>query len=360
MSEGKNTKQIDLIELLIKCRDWIRYLLLQWKLIFLISITGAAAGFVYGYFNKPVYTGILTFALEEGDEGGLSGALGLASQLGFDLGTNGGGAFVGTNLIELFKSRKMVEKTLLSQIGDNKGKEAMSFAEIFIRDMGWRQQWAEKDNLKNLQFLPNADRSKFVREQDSILGRIYNAMLTGGLTVAQKDREVGIITIEVKSGNEYFAKYFTEALARTVSEFYVTTKNAKARTNLEILQKQTDSVRAELNSSIMGVAVSDDNTFNLNPALNVQRVPSSRRQVDVQANGAMLMELVKQTELAKVTLRRETPLIQIIDTPVLPLKKDKFGKLKGMILFGFLSCFLTIIFLLVKHAVKNHSQQITK
>ncbi len=55
--------------------------------------------------------------------------------------------------------------------------------------------------------------------------------------------------------------------------------------------------------------------------MNVRRAPSAKRQVDVQANKAILTELVKQTELAKVTLRKETPLIQIIDRPILPLMK---------------------------------------
>jgi hypothetical protein len=33
--------------------------------------------------------------------------------------------------------------------------------------------------------------------------------------------------------------------------------------------------------------------------------------------------------MAKVALLKETPLIQIIDKPILPLKKEKFRKIKG-------------------------------
>jgi hypothetical protein len=51
--------------------------------------------------------------------------------------------------------------------------------------------------------------------------------------------------------------------------------------------------------------------------------------VDVQAN--TLTELVN-SGLAKVTLRKETPLIQIIDRPILPLAKERFGKAKGIVL----------------------------
>lgn len=121
---------------------------------------------------------------------------------------------------------------------------------------------------------------------------------------------------------------------------------------MAILQRQTDSIRRELNGAITGVAVANDNTFNLNPALNVRRAPSARRQIDVQANTAILTELVKQSELAKVTLRKETPLIQVIDNPILPLKKEKFGKLKGIVLGGFFTGFLLVLYLILKRIIK--------
>jgi uncharacterized protein involved in exopolysaccharide biosynthesis len=168
------------------------------------------------------------------------------------------------------------------------------------------------------------------------------------LSVGQKDKKVSIITMEVSSNNELFSKFFCETLARQVGLFYVTTKSKKARTNMEILERQTDSIRQELNGSIQGLASANDNTFNLNPALNIRRVPSARKQVDVQANTAILTELVKQTELAKVTVRRETPLIQVLDRPILPLKTERVGKLKGMVLGGFLAGFLVVFGLITK------------
>jgi uncharacterized protein involved in exopolysaccharide biosynthesis len=91
----------------------------------------------------------------------------------------------------------------------------------------------------------------------------------------------------------------------------------------------------------------------LNPALNVNRAPSAKRQVDVQANTAILTELVKQTELAKVTLRKETPLIQVIDRPILPLPEDKFGIVKGIIFGGVLAGLLIAFFLVFKRIIQQ-------
>jgi uncharacterized protein involved in exopolysaccharide biosynthesis len=166
--------------------------------------------------------------------------------------------------------------------------------------------------------------------------------------------------MDFSSHNEQFSKDFCENLAREVGKFYITTKSKKARANMEILAKQTDSIRGELNNAITGVATANDNTFNLNPALNIRKVPSARKQVDVQANTAILTELVKQTELAKVTLRRETPLIQVLDRPILPLKMEKFGKTKGLILGSFLGVFFLIFFFVIKKSLIFSDEELEK
>jgi uncharacterized protein involved in exopolysaccharide biosynthesis len=346
--------EISLKELIIKLKDWFTYLLSKWMVIGLAGIIGASIGLVYALNDKPIYTATLSFVLEDeksGGGGGLSSALGLASQFGIDMGGSAGGIFTGTNLLELFKSRRMVEQTLLKPVSVD-GK-TISYAEWYIQNAQWRKAWQKKEGYQNIQFLPNAERDKFTRVQDSIMGVMYEDLSKNGLVVSQKDKKISIISVEVKSVDELFAQSFTEAIAKEVSDFYVQTKSKKANLNMAILERQTDSIRQELNGAITGVAVANDNTFGLNPALNVQRVPSARRQVDVQANTAILTVLVQQTEMAKVTLRKETPLIQVIDRPILPLKKEKFGKAKGILLGGFLAGFLMVLGLVFRKLIRG-------
>lgn len=344
---NEQNDEISLKELIEKGKEWFDYLLSQWKIIVLAGIIGVALGLSYSFIKKPIYTATLSFALEdEKSGGGLGSALGLASSLGLDLGGSGGSMFAGSNLTELFKSRAMVEKTLLSPVVVD-GK-TISLAEMYIQNNEWRKSWEEKPDLAKLEFLPNPNRQKFTRVQDSIMGVIYANLSTSALSVGQKDKKIAIINIDVASENELFSKYFCEALAKEVSDFYIDTKSKKSRENMLILERQTDSIRRELNGAITGVAVANDNTFGLNPAMNVRRAPSARRQVDVQANTAILTELVKQSELAKVTLRKETPLIQVVDRPILPLTKEKFGNAKGVALGFFLGGFLVVLFLIFK------------
>jgi uncharacterized protein involved in exopolysaccharide biosynthesis len=348
----KNTAEdeISLKELIFKIKDWYRFLLTKWVVIVASGIIGGAIGVGYAFTKKATYTASLSFALEDEKQGGggLSGALGLASSLGIDLGTSAGGAFSGANLIELLKSRNIVEKALLNPIAVH-GK-TQSLAQYFINFNELNKDWDTKPLLKGILFAPDADRSKFTLQQDSILGNIYASIAgaNGLLSVAQKDKKISIINIEVKSTNELFSKVFTESIAQEVSSYYIEIKSKKARQNMEILQHQTDSIRAELNGAITGVAAAADNTFGLNPAMMVRKTPGTRRQVDVQANTAILTQLVTNLEMAKVSLRKETPLIQVIDRPILPLKKEKVGKLKSLILGSFLAGFLTVLVLIFK------------
>ncbi|MCC9061758.1 Wzz/FepE/Etk N-terminal domain-containing protein [Flavobacterium piscisymbiosum] len=347
--------EITLKELIQKISDWYSYLIKRWKIIVIAGLIGSVFGILYAISKKPVYTATLSFALEDDKAGvGLGGALGFASSFGLDLGGGGGSIFTGSNLTELFKSRSMVEKTLLSPVNIN-GKE-ISLAEMYIRNNEWRKGWAKKTKFEKIQFSPNSSRKSFTRIQDSIIGKIYQNLSATSLYVGQKDKKISIINIDVSSTDELFAKYFCEALAKQVGQFYIETKSKKARMNMAILERQVDSVRGELNGAITGVAIANDNTFNLNPALNIRRAPSARRQVDVQANSAILTELVKQAELAKVTLRKETPLIQVIDRPILPLNKEGFGRLKGLLIGGFCAGLCAVFILIFRRLLKLLTQ----
>ena len=349
---GEND-EISLKELILKLREWCKYLFSKWLTILIAGLIGGAIGLAYAYFKKPIYKAELSFALEdEKSVSSLSGALGLASQFGFDLGGSGGGAFSGDNLLELMKSRTMVEKALLTTV-DVKGKK-QTLAELYINFNKLKEDWKNKPELNNIHFLPEADRSKFTLQQDSLLGDFHRALIKDNLSVDKIDKKLSIISVKINSKNEFFSKYFTEVLVKEVADFYIETRIKKSIQNVNILQHQTDSVRRQLNGAISGVAASIDANPNPNPSRLVLRVPSQRRQVDVQANQAILTELVKNLEISKVSLRRETPLIQVIDRPILPLEKEKVGKVKGIVIGGLIFGLAVIAYLFLKEAFNRY------
>jgi LPS O-antigen subunit length determinant protein (WzzB/FepE family) len=122
---------------------------------------------------------------------------------------------------------------------------------------------------------------------------------------------------------------------------------------MSILQHQTDSVRGVLNHAISKAATVMDATPNLNPAKQILRVGSQKSQYDAETNKAMLSELIKNLEFAKLSLRKETPLIQIIDSPSYPLDKDRVSRSISLILGGLIGGFLAIGYLSIGRFIKN-------
>lgn len=347
-----DSDEISLKELFLKIKEWWTYLLSQWKLIIGVAFIGALLGLAYAWTSKPIYKAEFSFVLEdEKSGGGLGGALGLASQFGLDLGGGGGGGvFAGDNLLELMKSRSMVQKALLRPI-NVQGKN-QSLADYYISINEMREDWEGKANLETLNYPINADLSKFNRVQDSILMVIHQDIIKNLLSVAKVDKKLSILKVTVNSENELFSQAFTEALVKVVSNFYVETKTKKSTANVAILQYQTDSVRNQLNRAISGVAQSNDAIPNLNSARQVLRSSGQQRQIDVQANTAILTELVKNLELSKLSLRKETPLIQVIDRPVLPLAIERVDMIKAILIGGLLTFILLIFFLIIKRLFK--------
>jgi uncharacterized membrane protein YgcG len=348
-----NSDEISLRDLILKTRNLWRYLLSKWIIILIAGAIGGISGLVYAYLSKPFYTAELSFAVQNEKSGsGLGSAAGLASQFGIDIGgANSGGEFSGDNLLELMKSRSMVERALLTAVIVNGNRETL--AEFYINFNKLRDTWKTQPKLINLHFLPGADPTKFTLAQDSLLGVFHSSLIYSDLEINKLDKKLSIATLKVKSTNELFAKNFTEVLEKVVSDYYIQTKTEKASKNVAILQRQTDSVRRALNAAISGVAESMDINPNPNPSRQTLRVPSQRKQVDVQANTIILSELVKNLEAAKMLLLQDTPLIQIIDGPILPLPKQRAGKLHGIIVGGVIAGFLIVIILVLGRWVKN-------
>lgn len=341
---------MSLKDLILKLVAWFRYLLSKWVWIFCFGLLGGVLGYFYAISKKPIYTATTTFVLEESGSGSgsLAGLGGIASMVGLDVGS-GGGIFQGDNILELYKSRTMIQKTLLTPV-KYKGKEQL-LVEVYLNFNGIRKVWQKHPELKNLKFVN--DVAPLSRLQDSVLGSIVNDINLNYLKVAKPDRKLSLIRADVKSRNEYFAKTFNDQIVENVNEFYIQTKTKKSLENVNILTVKADSVRAVMNGAIYTAAVVADATPNLNPTRQVQRsAPIQRSQFSAETNKIILSELVKNLEMSKMALLKEAPLIQVVDTPVFPLQMDKFGKAKGIILGGFIMGFLTVLFLIFKRLLR--------
>jgi len=342
--------EVSVKDMLIKIRAYKSYFYTKWLTILIYIVLGGLFGAFYSIYKKPVYTATTTFVLDDGGKSG--GSLGqysdLASMAGINIGGGQGGLFQSENIIALYKSRTMITKTLLAKKRfDDKD---MLIIERYIQFNNLRDKWSSNPKLKNINF--NGDPNSFSRLQDSVITDVYNKINGKNLNVAAPDKKSSIINVQVESNDELFSKLFAETLVENVNTFYIQTKIKKSLQNFNILKHQSDSVRTMLNSSISGVASLMEQDPNSNPYLVSLKVPSQKRQIDVQANGAIYGEVVKNMEIANMAVLQTKPLIQLIDQPVLPLEKDEVGLIKGIAIGVLIAGILSLIGLAISMNLK--------
>ena len=337
--------EISIADLISRIKEITKYLKSKWIIILSFSFLGALLGLGYSILKKPTYTAVCTFVLEDAKSGGgLGQYTGLASLAGINLGGSSGGIFEGDNIIELYKSRAMIEKALLAQDINNRNNEPLINA--FIKAYNLKNKWINDDLGENVNF--NINQKSFTRVQDSLITDIVDVFNKKLLNVIKPDKKLNIIKVEVESKDEYFSKNFTEKLVQVVNEFYTQTKTKKTFQNVQILQHQADSVKESLNASLFGVASAIEASPNANPQLVSLKVLSQKKQIDVQAATAIYSEIVKNLEITKISLREEKPLIQIIDEPVLPLPSSKVKKYIATLVGFFTSALIISAFFSIK------------
>ncbi len=347
--ETKVENSYTLLDVVSTVQYWISFLLSKWLLLLVFATAGAGIGVLYAWLKKPVYTAEIVYVAENDNQGTLGGYAGIAAQFGLDMGMSGNGAFTGENLAEFLKSRASVERALLSNIVF-KGKE-MLLIDYYLHANQIDKALAAKKLLGQVNFHSGMEVPNRVR--DSVLTKIEEDIKTE-LTIDKKDKKLDYYSAKIKDGDEFFAKTFLESLTSTAIIFYVNYKSEKARQNVEILQHTADSVRRTLYGNIEQVAAGTD--LNVNPIRQVARTGVQRSQVNMQVSSAIYGEIVKNLELSKIALRRETPFIQIIDAPKFPLDKEKPGRLKTSIISAFLFGFLFGIFLILKRLLTEQKK----
>jgi hypothetical protein len=354
MSELNSSQdKLELKSIFEKVLEWTRVLKEHKKKIFLFSFLAALISFGYAYLDKPKYTAVLSFTVEDEKSNTGVGIGSLASQFGFDMaGGQSGSIFSGPSLMELIKTRLIVERALLTK--HTIGKDNTTLLQYFVQHSSFNESWSKNGMLKKANF-SNYKRGAGLQSLDSAVGKVCNSIIDKNITVFQKDKKVNILYIQVVSENEIFSKLFAQSLVEEASGLYKEIKTGKSMQTVLILEKQADSVRNALNAAMSGVATYNDKTFNLNSALvNTIKLPSSKKQVDIQANTVMLTQLVQNLEATKLLLRKETPLIQVIDEPILPLPKNRMSRSITAILGGIsVMIFLSFIIIIYYEIKKN-------
>ena len=144
-----STSQFTLKEVVQNLINWVIFFSSKWKILLISFVLGAGMGAGYSQLKDPVFHAETSFVLEEEGMGGIGQMSGIASILGVNLGGIGGtnGLFQGDNIMELYRSDRMLEETLLSPFD----KESL-LIDRFIEFEELETKWASSIDLATLTF----------------------------------------------------------------------------------------------------------------------------------------------------------------------------------------------------------------
>lgn len=348
-----NEEAFSLRDFILKFKEWGGYLISRWYFLLAFTMIGAAIGY-WVVSKKPTYYIATTSFVLEGTNQSATGS-GLASMMGLDVGT--GGLFQGENILELYRSRSMIIKTLLTNANFEGHTELLIHRYIKINNL--RQTvWKDDAKLRNISFNESnryADNEQIIH--NTVLLGIVKDILNNYLVIGKPDKRVNIINVTVKSTDELFSKAFDEAIVENVNSFYLDTKTKKTRESIAVMQRKADSIKAVATGSIYAAAAIEDATPNLNPTRQAQRTaPVETARMRSELSRGILNELVRNIEMSKMELQSQTPLIAVIDDPILPL--DVEGPAKGKyVLAGGMAGILIVLVLLIIIRIFNRAMR---
>ena len=338
--------EIQLKDILIKLSEYKAYLFKKKFVIIALSLAFCVLGVLVEIINDKEYNAELTFVVEDPQHGGgsLGEMSGVASQFGFDVGGNSSTTFSESNILELLKSRGVVVAALLQKAKVNRKNDLLIEHYLTINKI--KESWIENEDFDGVSFY-----DKITYIHDSISGNIWKRIVADKLVVKMQSDQANIISLSYSSVNEELAKQFVEVLIDQMSKMYVVHQTAQAKNTLDFLQDRADSVFGELELAEEEFAkVKDINQRIVKASGRLKELQLMRR---VEVLNTMYLEIIKNLELSKITLLNNTPIINIIDKPILPLEEVSESKTSLGILGAFLGGFLSVCFFIFRKLFKD-------
>ena len=317
MSLPNNT--VALTDIIASAKNFIKFIQSKLKLLGLLIVLGGVLGLAYYFITSPKYQATATFIVEEKSSG--SGLAGMAGQLGFDISSLTGGnagLFDGDNILEIIKSRNIIESVLLSKVDVADSTNNKTLADLYYETSGLKNKLAgESNELANLNFSNIKNGATHSILQDSVLYMMIEKINKDNLNVQRTNKKGSIISISTNSTNPQFSKLFSERLLNETSEMYIKIKVGNLSSNINRLQNKADSLQALLNrTSYQSAAL---NTFDANEAYKSSAVPEEMSQRDKLVLNTLYAEVVKNVEILRISLINQKPIIQVLDLPKFPL-----------------------------------------
>lgn len=312
--------EIDLIEIFKKIYN-------SKKIIIYSTILLSVIGIAYAIMS-PIKFESSTVFIPQNQEGSNSSSLsGVASLVGLNLGTSSYGGDIQLSMYPQIGESPKFKRQLLEQIIDKKNN--LSLKDFFIENY----EIENDENVNNFSPL-------YITNVEEICFKLISSIIS--ISVNQKD---GFVTISSNMANAEYSAIIANLSKEILQNIIIENKIETARQNLNFSKKQLIEKRLEFDEIQSKLAYFSDSNLNTVNSFVINEKDKLEAEFDII--NAVVTELSKQVEQAKLQVTKDTPVFSTIKEATIPKKRTSPKRKQIVITFAFIGLISSIIFVLI-------------
>ncbi|MDZ4257991.1 MAG: GNVR domain-containing protein [Gemmatimonadales bacterium] len=316
-TDSRRDTQSDGVSLL-----WLAAVLLRRRrFIAIVTGVGIVLSLAIALLRPTTYTTTFTFLPQAQQDQNRAGLASLAGQFGLNLGSLGG-----TEQSPQLYADLLVTRGVLSPIATG----------------SFHVDHDESSQMPLSAFLK-------VRGDDSavVIDETLQSLREDVISTSVASRTTGVVTVRVRTKSRYVSLGIADRLLIGLNNFNLITRQSQAREERRFTEARLAEAQVELRTAEDKLQrfLENNRQFNSSAALQFQQ---DRLQRDVQLQQQVVASLAQQYEENRIREVRDTPVITVIDTPILAARPDaRFRAL--IILLGAVAAFgLTSMVVMVR------------
>ena len=320
-----NTNEVNLVEL-------IKKLIQSRKLILYSSLIFSLIGLLVAFLSPIKYSSNTVF-IPQNQEVSSSSLSGVASLVGINLGGGSYGTEIPLSMYPQILESVKFKRLLLDKVIDEKNDFTLK---NFIMDYYSIKKDDEEGSSELV--MTKLEEECFEILSDEILS----------VSVNQKD---GFVSIDAKlSVADYsarVAKFSREILQKIIIENRI----ESARQNLIFSESQLIEKKQEFDEIYSKLAFFSDS--NLNTVNSFVLNEKNKLESEFEIISAVVEEISKQVEQAKLQLNKDTPVFSTIKEAIIPTKRSSPKRTQIVLVFGFVGFIFSCSFILINEPLKE-------
>lgn len=333
------------------------------KLITIIIAFFLLLSIIVAIFRQTMYTSSATvFAdLNEGSEMRLSSGLNALKSLGINTGISSSGLIPDT-YPKIIKSREVLYEVIHTSFYFSNLDSTMTFVDyITYKDFTYYlKKYTIRLPFTLYRIILPKNRYKKMKSTDGEILHISEkensaiSALAGNIISSDIDLETGLISISATTINPNLSAQINETVLQSFRNMMRNMYDQKNSENLKFIKERLDETKQELTQSEQAVIKFLES--NSNPGTIQLSTELERLKRDVTFKAQLFSELQIQFMQTEIDLKKNEPVIRIIERPSPPINPSGMGRFNIIILFLFMGLLTGFVIVLIRFIITNLKQ----